>query len=83
MTRAAAAREESVRLQRDLDVLPSGLAELAGIDEDDVDWLAERTVDSPERTVECPERLLRCNPRPVTVEDVREVFVDVLYNCEP
>jgi alcohol dehydrogenase class IV len=72
---AEAAREEYVRLQRDLNVLPSGLAELAGIDVDDVDWLARRTVESQ-------QRLLRCNPRPVAVEDVREVFVDALYNWE-
>jgi alcohol dehydrogenase class IV len=66
-------KEAYVRLQRDLDVLPSGLAELAGVTEDDVDWLAERTV-------ETQDRLLRCNPRPVTEEAVREVYLDALYN---
>lgn len=77
-TREAADRcgEEYVRLQRDLNVLPSGLAELAGIGEDDLDWLAERTV-------ETQKRLLRCNPRPVTTADVREIFRDALYNWEP
>ncbi len=76
-TREAADRlkSEYVRLQRDLNVLPSGLAELADIDESDVDWLASRTVDTQ-------ERLLRCNPRPVTKGDVEAVFRDALHNWE-
>jgi alcohol dehydrogenase class IV len=76
-TRAAAdrAREEFVRLQRDLGVLPSGLHELAGIEETDVEWLAEQTVDTQ-------QRLLRCNPRPVTAESVAAVFRDALHNWE-
>lgn len=69
------ARRQYVRLQQDLNVLPSGLAALAGIDESDLDWLAERTVESQ-------KRLLRCNPRPVTVPDVYGVFEDALYNWE-
>ena len=69
------ARREYVRLQRDLNVLPSGLADLAGIGEEDADWLARQTV-------ETQARLLRCNPRPVEEEDVREVFVDALHNWE-
>jgi alcohol dehydrogenase class IV len=75
--RAAAdlAREEFVRLQRDLGVLPSGLHELAGVTEADVEDLAERTVESQ-------QRLLRCNPRPVTVGDVADVFRDALHNWE-
>jgi len=74
-TREAAdlAREEFVRLQRDLGVLPSGLADLAGVTEEEVDALAERTV-------ETQQRLLRCNPRPVTAEDVAGVFRDALHN---
>jgi alcohol dehydrogenase class IV len=72
---ASAAREEYVTLQRDLNVLPSGLAELAGIGEEDVDWLAERTV-------ETQERLLRANPRPVTDDDVCDVYLDALHNWE-
>jgi alcohol dehydrogenase class IV len=72
---AEAAREEFVRIQRDLNVLPSGLAELAGVTEEDVNWLAAQTVDTQ-------QRLLRCNPRPVTKEDVREVFLDSLHNWE-
>ncbi len=74
-TRAAAdlARDEYVKLQRDLGVLPSGLAELAGIAEDDLEWLATQTVDSQ-------ERLLRCNPRPVTAEDVEDILADALHN---
>ena len=76
-TRAAAdrAREEFVRLQQDLGVLPSGLHGLAGITEDEVGWLAEQTVDTQ-------QRLLRCNPRPVTAEDVAAVFRDALHNWE-
>lgn len=76
-TRAAAdqAREEFVRLQQDLNVVPSGLNELAGITEDDTGMLAESTVNSQ-------QRLLRCNPRPVTEEDVEQVFQDALYNWE-
>ncbi|WP_129113976.1 hydroxyacid-oxoacid transhydrogenase [Halegenticoccus tardaugens] len=73
---ADALKGEYIRLQRDLNVLPSGLTELAGITEDDVDWLAKQTVDTQ-------TRLLRCNPRPVTEEDVRRIFVDALYNWEP
>ncbi|MFC7235589.1 hydroxyacid-oxoacid transhydrogenase [Halosegnis marinus] len=70
---ADAAKEQYVRLQQDLNVLPSGLAELAGIDEDDIGWLASRTV-------ETQQRLLRCNPRPVTEADAYDVFEDALYN---
>ncbi|MHB9288571.1 hydroxyacid-oxoacid transhydrogenase [Halobacteriales archaeon Cl-PHB] len=74
-TRDAAdqAREEFVRLQRDLNVLPSGLTELAGITEEDVDWLATQTV-------ETQQRLLRCNPRPVTKDDAVDIFRDALHN---
>ena len=76
-TRDAAmeAKSEYIRLQRDLNVLPSGLAELADITEDDIDWLAEQTV-------ETQERLLRTNPRPVTREDVHDIFADALHNWE-
>jgi alcohol dehydrogenase class IV len=72
---ADALKDEYVRLQRDLHVLPSGLADLAGVGEDDVDWLARQTVDTQ-------KRLLRCNPRPVTEDDVREIFLDALHNWE-
>jgi alcohol dehydrogenase class IV len=72
---ATALRESYVELQRDLNVLPSGLAELAGVEEDDIGWLAKQTV-------ETQQRLLRCNPRPVTVEDCEEIFRDALYNWE-
>ncbi|NUE02411.1 iron-containing alcohol dehydrogenase [Halorubraceae archaeon YAN] len=76
-TRSAAdeAKKEYIRLQRDLSVIPSGLTELAGIEEDDIDWLAERTVESQ-------QRLLRCNPRPVTKTDVHAIFEDALHNWE-
>jgi alcohol dehydrogenase class IV len=68
-------KEQYIELQQNLSVLPSGLNELAGITEDDVDWLAKQTVDTQ-------ERLLRCNPRPVTEEDVHDIFMDALYNWE-
>ncbi|MEY7848250.1 hydroxyacid-oxoacid transhydrogenase [Natrarchaeobius sp. A-rgal3] len=76
-TREAAdrARAEYVRLQQDLNVIPSGLSDLAGIEDDDVDWLATQTVDTQ-------QRLLRCNPRPVTKEDAVEIFRDALHNWE-
>lgn len=76
-TREAADRlkDEYIQLQRDLNVLPSGLAELADVDEGDIDRLASQTV-------ETQERLLRCNPRPVTEDDVAGIFRDALYNWE-
>lgn len=69
-------KEAYIDLQQDLNVLPSGLAELTGVGEDDLDWLAERTV-------ETQKRLLRCNPRPVTKDDVRDIFADAMYNWQP
>jgi alcohol dehydrogenase class IV len=72
---ATALRESYIALQRDLNVLPSGLAELAGVEEEDIGWLATQTV-------ETQQRLLRCNPRPVTVEDCEAIFRDALYNWE-
>ena len=72
---ANTAREEFIGLQRDLNVLPSGLHELAGITTDDISELAESTVNSQ-------QRLLRCNPRPVSEEDVEEVFRNALHNWE-
>jgi alcohol dehydrogenase class IV len=68
-------KEEYVRLQRNLGGLPSGLAELAGVTEDDLEWLAAKTV-------EPQERLRRCNPRPVTEASIRGVFEDGLHNWE-
>jgi alcohol dehydrogenase class IV len=72
---ADALKAEYIQLQRDLNVLPSGLHELAGITEDDVRPLAEQTV-------ETQARLLRANPRPVTADDVADVFRDALHNWE-
>lgn len=76
-TREAAeeAKAEYIHLQRNLNVLPSGLTDLAGITEDDIGWLAEQTV-------ETQDRLLRTNPRPVTEDDVYDIFEDALYNWE-
>lgn len=73
---ADALKSEYIQLQQDLNVLPSGLTELAGIEEDDIGWLAEQTVNTQ-------ERLLRCNPRPVTKDDVAAIFRDALYNWQP
>ena len=77
-TREAAdeARAEFVRLQRDLNVLPSGLAALADVTEEEIDWLATQTVENQ-------QRLLRCNPRPVTKADVEAIFRDALHNWGP
>jgi alcohol dehydrogenase class IV len=72
---ADAAKDEYIQLQRDLNVLPTGLSELAGIEDDDLDWLAAQTV-------ETQKRLLRTNPRPVTEADVRAIFADALHNWE-
>jgi len=72
---ADALKQAYIQLQRDLGVLPSGLNELADITEDDIEWLAQQTVDTQ-------ERLLRCNPRPVTSDDVAAVFRDALHNWE-
>ncbi len=76
-TREAAeqARQEYVQLQQDLNVIPSGLTELAGITEEDIDWLASQTA-------ETQQRLLRCNPRPVTEDDAADIFRDALHNWE-
>lgn len=70
---ARALKSQYIELQRDLNVLPSGLHELAGITEEDLDWLATQTV-------ETQQRLLRCNPRPVTEEDVHGILADALHN---
>lgn len=67
------AKAAFVRLQRDLDVLPSGLNDLAGITEADVDGLADRTIESQ-------QRLLSSNPRRVTRSALRGVFRDALSN---
>lgn len=74
-TRKAAteAKRAFVRLQRDLNVLPSGLHELAGVTEADLDELARRTIHTQ-------KRLLRCNPRLVSETDVRDVYRDALHN---
>jgi alcohol dehydrogenase len=72
---ASMAKREYITLQRDLSVIPSGLNELVGIEDEDLDWLAKQTTDTQ-------QRLLRCNPRPVSTEDVRAIFEDALYNWE-
>lgn len=70
---ADAAKSEFIKLQRDLNVLPSGLHELTGATEEDLDELARRTI-------ETQKRLVRCSPRNVSQADVREVYRDALHN---
>jgi alcohol dehydrogenase class IV len=65
-------REAHVRLQRDLGVLPSGLADL-GVEPADLDALARLTV-------ETGERLLACSPRPADADEIRAVYEDALHN---
>jgi alcohol dehydrogenase class IV len=72
---ADAARDEYVQLQRDLNVIPSGLHELTGATEDDVDDLAHRCVTQQ-------KRLLRCNPRLPTEAEVADVYRDALHNWD-
>jgi alcohol dehydrogenase class IV len=72
---ADAARDEYVQLQQDLNVVPSGLHELTGATEDDVEDLAHRCVTQQ-------KRLLRCNPRLPTEEEVADVYRDALYNWD-
>lgn len=72
---ADAAKEQYIQLQRDLNVVPSGLHELTGATEDDVDELARRCVEQQ-------KRLIRCNPRLLREEDVADVYRDALYNWE-
>jgi len=69
-------QDSFVSLQQDLNVVPSGLAELADITESELDDLAARTIDTQ-------SRLLRANPRPVTKDDVRDVYRNALYNWHP
>ena len=71
-----ALKREYIQLQRDLNVIPSGLHELTGATADDVDELADRCLSQQ-------KRLTRCNPRLLTRDDVAEVYRDALYNWEP
>lgn len=79
-TRAAAerAKDEFVRLQQDLAVLPSGLEELVGLDADDEDVIAGLAA----WTMDTQDRLLRKNPRVVTERGVKDVFRDAVNNWE-
>lgn len=70
---ADAAKDEYIRLQQDLNVIPSGLHELTGATEEDVDKLTCRCLEQQ-------KRLIRCNPRLLTHEDVAKVYRDALYN---
>lgn len=76
-TRDAAdeAKREYVRLQRDLSVVPSGLAELAGVS-DDEETLRELAV----HTMETEQRLLRNAPALLTEDGLVEMYRDALHN---
>lgn len=63
-------KEALIKLFRDLN-MPSGLAEV-GFDEKDIDELAEGAMKI--------QRLLSCSPRPVTIEDVKWIFKESMYN---
>lgn len=75
---ARAAKSEFIQMQRDLEVFPSGLAELADIEEDEVilEELAEHTMESG-------QRLLRNAPRLITKDQLKETFRNSLYNWTP
>lgn len=70
---ADAAKTAYIQLQKDLNVLPSGLYELAGVTKDELNWIAEQTV-------ETQQRLMRNNPRPASVDDVHDVLHESLHN---
>lgn len=70
---ARQAKVELVHIQRDLAVLPSGLEELVGLDEDLIDELAAWTM-------ETQGRLLENNPVIVTEGGLRDVFRDAVHN---
>lgn len=70
---ANAAKDKYIQLQQDLNVIPSGLNELTGATEEDVDYLAEQCIKQQ-------KRLLRCNPRLLTEKNIADVYRDSLYN---
>lgn len=67
------AKEEYIHLQQDLNVIPRGLHQLTGADEEDVDELAKCCMQQQ-------KRLLRCSPRLITEEQLSEIYRDALYN---
>jgi len=71
-TREAAmlAKEALIKLMKDLRI-PSGIAEF-GFEEKDIDELAEAGIKQ--------QRLLSCSPRPVTLEDIKEIYRKSLHN---
>jgi len=72
---AEAAKQRFIQLQRDLNVVPSGLHELTGATEAHVSDLAERCITQQ-------RRLLRCNPRSVSEDAIADVYRDALRNWE-
>lgn len=73
---ADAVKENYIQLQRDLNVVPSGLNELTGATEADVEDLATKCLSQQ-------KRLTRCNPRLQNQETVAAIYRDALYNWEP
>jgi alcohol dehydrogenase class IV len=72
---ADAAKAKYIRLQKDLNVVPSGLNELTGATEDDVEDLAQQCLTQQ-------KRLVRCNPRLPDREEIADVYRDALYNWD-
>lgn len=70
---ADAAKEKYIQLQRDLNVVPSGLNELTGATEADVENLASQCLAKQ-------KRLIRCSPRLQNQETIAAVYRDALYN---
>lgn len=68
-------KQRFIQLQRDLNVVPSGLHELTGATEAHVSDLAERCITQQ-------RRLLRCNPRSVSEDAIADVYRDALHNWE-
>ncbi|TDA37925.1 MAG: alcohol dehydrogenase [Thermoproteota archaeon] len=71
-TREAAelAKEELIKLMKDIN-FPSGIAEF-GFEEKDIDELSEAAIKQ--------QRLLSCSPRPVKLEDIKEIYRKSLHN---
>jgi hydroxyacid-oxoacid transhydrogenase len=63
-------KEAVIKLMKDLHI-PSGLAEV-GFEEKDIDEMAKAAMQQ--------QRLLTCSPRPVKLEDVKEIYKKSLHN---
>jgi hydroxyacid-oxoacid transhydrogenase len=67
---ASVAKDRLISLMKDIN-FPSGIAEL-GFDEKDIDELGEAGLKV--------KRLLACCPRPVNLEDIKDIYRKSLYN---